>query len=118
MWSNSPKYSNLNVNSKIIFYDDSITDLYSDTAYGVIIYPVEKGSASLVIDGVLNINDKASFSSKISSNSADSVINVSPSATLSTDSHEGSGDYTISGTTQSILVLTIIQALQFKKQPM
>ena len=89
--------ANLNVNSKIIFYDDSITDLYSDTAYGGIIYPVEKGSASLVIDGVLNITDKASFGGKISSNSAGSIINVSPSATLSADSHEGSGDYSIVG---------------------
>ena len=93
------KGANLNVNSKIIFYDDSITDLYSYTAYGGIIYPVEKGPASLVIDGVLNINDKGSFGGKISSNSADSIINVSQSATLSTDSHEGSGGYSISGTT-------------------
>lgn len=91
--------ANLNVNSKIIFYDDSITVLYSDTAYGGTIYPFEKGPASLVIDGVLNINDKASFGGKISSNRADSIINVSPSATLSTDSHEGSGDYTIVGAT-------------------
>ena len=91
--------ANLNVNSKIIFYDDSITDLYSDTAYGGTIYPVEKGPASLVIDGSLKINDGAAFGGKISSNSADSIINVSQSATLSADSHEGSGDYSISGTT-------------------
>ena len=91
--------ANLNVNSKIIFYDDSITDLYSDTAYGGTIYPLEKGPASLVIDGSLNINDGAAFGAKISSNSANSIINVSQSATLSTDSHEGSGDYSISGTT-------------------
>lgn len=91
--------ANLNVNSKIIFYDDSITDLYSDTAYGGTIYPAEKGPASLVVDGSLNINEGAAFGSKISSNSANSIINVSQSATLSTDSHEGSGDYSISGTT-------------------
>ena len=89
--------ANLNVNSKIIFYDDSITDLYSDTAYGGTIYPVEKGPASLVIDGVLNISDKAFFGGKISSNSVDSIINVSQSATLSADSHEGSGNYSIDG---------------------
>ena len=89
--------ANLNVNSKIIFYDDSITDLYSDTAYGGTIYPVEKGPASLVIDGVLNINDKAFFGGKISSKSVDSIINVSQSATLSADSHEGSGNYSIDG---------------------
>lgn len=91
------KGANLNVNSKIIFYDDSITNLYSDSAYGGTIYPVEKGPASLVIDGVLNINDNASFGGKISSNSADSIIKVSQSATLSTDSHEGSGSYSIDG---------------------
>lgn len=91
------KGANLNVNSKVIFYDDSITDLYSDTAYGGTIYPVEKGPASLVIDGVLNINDKAFFGGKISSKSVDSIINVSQSATLSADSHEGSGSYSIDG---------------------
>ena len=89
--------ANLNVNSKIIFYDDSITNLYSDTAYGGTIYPVEKGPASLVIDGVLNISDKAFFGGKISSNSVDSIINISQSATLSADSHEGSGNYSIDG---------------------
>ena len=87
----------LNVNSSIIFYDDSITGLYSDTAYGGTIYPVGKGPASLVIDGVLNINDKAFFGGKISSKSVDSIINVSQSATLSADSHEGSGSYSIDG---------------------
>lgn len=89
--------ANLNVNSKIIFYDDSITNLYSDTAYGGTIYPFEKGPASLVIDGVLNISDKAFFGGKISSKSIDSIIKVSQSATLSADSHEGSGNYSIDG---------------------
>ena len=87
----------LNVNSIIIFYDDSITGLYSDTAYGGTIYPVGKGPASLVVDGSLNINDGAAFGGKITSNNKNSIINISQNASLSTESREGSGSYSIDG---------------------
>lgn len=92
------KNSTINVNNKLIFYDDSITSLYSDTSYAGSIYPYEKGPANLTIDGILNINDNGSFGGKISSSSAEATINVSSNATLSAESHEGSGDYSISGT--------------------
>lgn len=87
----------LNVNSSIIFYDDSITGLYSDTAYGGTIYPVGKGPASLVVDGSLSINDYAAFGGKITSNRKNSIISISQNASLSTESREGSGNYSIDG---------------------
>lgn len=91
-------------NSKIIIYDDSLstdgtkTPMYSDTKFSECIYPYSKGIAKLINNGTLTLSNNSSFRGNIKSEVADSKIIVNSNADLEFESHEGKGNYSISGT--------------------